>query len=558
MVSTLTPKHVRTRIPGVVYPSQDHLDKYCSLGVLGLKTLPDVFREVAQAHSEKPAIIGDLGELTHAELDEQTDRLAAALLELGLAALDPVVMHVGDSPELLIAFIASIKAGLIPICTLAAHREQEIGQIASQAGARLIITQSDSRKFDHVDFAERMCQAVPTMKKIVLTGTGTQHRHPTLGALIDSMSLERARQILAGVVHDPFQVAVYQLSGGTSGTPKIIPRFHNEYLYNMQESAEVLGLEGDERLYMPTPMMHNLHVVCGWGPVLIKGGALIIPADISGDAVARSLASGMPTRLCLPPPLLARAKQSSHWSNESLGQVRGMISPFNARQLTEELGVPVYHVFGMTEGVIMYTRETDSETARFETVGRPISEYDEIRILKPDTDIEQDLGEPGELAIRGPYTLFGYFDAPERNEEAFTSDGLYRSGDLMRAVEIDGKRYYQFCGRLKDVVDRAGEKINAEEVERAVMRHGAFVAALVVGAPDPVFTERVCVAVVPRPNAEIPDIAALGRHLQEMGLAKFKWPERIEVIETVPLTHSGKPDKAALKRQLFGNQEHRS
>lgn len=551
MTAIETTNQPRVKIPGVVYPSHEHASKYAGLEILGGQTFFDVLLNTAKVHGEKPAVIADNKTLTHNQLNEQTDRLAAALLDMGLKPLDRAVMHIEDTPTLLVAFIGSIKAGIIPICTLAAHREHEISQIATQASAKLIWSQGKSEKFDYVDFAERMCKAVPTLEHIIVAEPTEGDTYPSVPSLIASMDAERAKAALAQVVRDPFQVAVFQLSGGTSGTPKIIPRFHSEYIYNIEQSARVLALGTDERLFMPTPMMHNLHVACGWGPVMLSGGCTIISPNVSGDTVARSLAEYMPTRLCIAPPTLAKARQSQHWTNEAISKVRGMLSPFNARLLNEALQVPVYHVFGMTEGVIMYTRDEDSEFIRYETVGRPISEHDEIRILKPDTEIEQTLGEVGELASRGPYTTFGYFDAPERNKEAFTSDGFYRSGDLMRAIEEDGKRYYQFCGRLKDVVDRGGEKINAEEVEQAVMRHGAFMAALVVGVPDPIFTERVCVCVVPRPGAVVPDVTELGCHLQSVGLAKFKWPERIEVIDAVPLTHAGKPDKTALKQKLL-------
>lgn len=542
---------MRLPIPGVVYPSPSHLSKYADLGVLGRKTLPGVLRAVAAAQGERPAIVGPDGSISHRELDALSDRLAAALLRLGLRPLDRAVMHLGDSPQLLIAFMACLKAGVIPVCTLAAHREMEIGQLAAQSQARLIWAQGDNPKFDHVGFAERMAAEHVSLAHLVSVGGPARGSHPTMEGLIASIDQPTARRLLDEVEHDPLQVAVFQLSGGTTGTPKIIPRFHSEYVYNLEASARYLGLASDDILYMPTPMMHNLHVACGWGPTLLAGGAVLVTPHVTPDVVAQTIATHRPTRLCLPPPVLAKATQSAHWSAEPLKAVRGMLSPFNARGLRQALGVPVFHVFGMTEGVIMYTQAGDPDAALFDTVGKPISEHDEVRVLAPGTEQEVALGEVGELAIRGPYTLFGYFAAAERNREAFTSDGFYRSGDLMSALEIDGKRYYQFRGRLKDVVDRGGEKVNADEVEQAVMRCGAFLAVAVVGAPDPVFTERVCACVIPRPGATLPDVATLGRHLESIGLAKFKWPERIEVIDAVPLTHAGKPDKAALKRSLF-------
>src|SRR5690606_7766609 len=122
-------------------------------------------------------------------------------------------------------------------------------------------------------------------------------------------------------------------------------------------------------------------------------------------------------------------------------------------------------------------------------------------------------------------------------------DGFYRTGDLMIRREIDGRPCYAFAGRTKDVINRAHEKISCEEVEQALVGHGAIADCALVAMPDPVMNERGCVYLVLKPGHAAPDVEALGMHLQQRGLARFKWPERIEVIEALPLTKAGKLDK---------------
>jgi 2,3-dihydroxybenzoate-AMP ligase len=230
--------------------------------------------------------------------------------------------------------------------------------------------------------------------------------------------------------------------------------------------------------------------------------------------------------------------------------VRGCVATSGAPKLEAILGAPAYHVFGMTEGVIMLAHASDSKTARHETVGRPISPHDRVRILKPGTDQELPHGEVGEPAFDGPYTIHGYYNAADRDAETFTQDGAYRSGDLMSVRNIDGKDYFVFQGRIKDVVDRAGEKINAEEVEWAVVTHPAVAACGVIGVKDRVYGERVCACVVVKPGSAAPGVADMGRYLEAFGLAKFKWPERIEVLTELPVTHVGKLDKIALRTRF--------
>jgi 2,3-dihydroxybenzoate-AMP ligase len=184
-------------------------------------------------------------------------------------------------------------------------------------------------------------------------------------------------------------------------------------------------------------------------------------------------------------------------------------------------------------------------------VGRPVSLLDEVKLFKIGTEEEiLEEGVEGECAFAGPYTIHGYYSAPERNREAFTSGGYYRSGDLMLFRDIDGQRYYKFCGRTKDVVDRAGEKINCEEVEQIVARHPSVSVASVVGMPDPVYGERVCAFMIVKPGANAPSVAQLGAFLSETGVARFKWPERIEVLDEFPLTKTGKLSKPLLKQVI--------
>jgi non-ribosomal peptide synthetase component E (peptide arylation enzyme) len=173
-----------------------------------------------------------------------------------------------------------------------------------------------------------------------------------------------------------------------------------------------------------------------------------------------------------------------------------------------------------------------------------------VRLVEPGTNKEVAVGEIGELTCRGPYTLAGYYNAPERNREAFTSDGYYRTGDLVVSNETAGERTFAFAGRTKDVVARGQEKINCEEVENAVSTHPAVSGCAVIGTPDPVLGERVCVCVVLRQGHASPTVADLGQHMQVLGFAKFKWPERVEVIEALPLTKVGKLDKAPLREMI--------
>jgi 2,3-dihydroxybenzoate-AMP ligase len=219
-------------------------------------------------------------------------------------------------------------------------------------------------------------------------------------------------------------------------------------------------------------------------------------------------------------------------------------------------GVHVTQAFGMSEGLFLFTPLDATSDLRAETVGTPISALDEVRVLRPGTEVEVAEGETGELAARGPYTIRGYLAEPDRNREAFTAEGFYRSGDLVRARRYDGVLSYSIEGRVKDLIDRGGEKVNAEEVELLVAGHPAVAEIALVAMPDPRLGERSCAYVVPRDPQNPPTLADIRTYLEAEGLAKYKWPERLELIDALPRTPVGKVAKVTLRADIGAKLEH--
>lgn len=562
----------KLRLPGVVYPPENRLKHYIEAGVLGHQTLIEGYMETHAQHAQRPALVGLEGDYTHGELDDITNRVAAAFLDLGLNPLDRVVFQVGNCNELIFGWLGCLKAGLIPVCTLVSHREREISYLARHSKARLHFVHGDDAKFDHVAFAHRMRNEAPTLEHIVVARGPARDGALSLKSLYESQDPDAARKRVEAIERDPFQVVLFHLSGGTTGVPKIIPRFGNEYLYMMRAIAEFNGYDEKDTFYCPTPFMHNLNMGTCSGPVLLRGGAMAIAPSLEPQVVRETMKKFKPTRLVLGGPVFAKMapqlvknRKANRLFNSipilkkifpnicsqliDFRQVRGVYAASSGKHIGRILGVPTFHLFGMTEGVIMYTTASDHADLRFSAVGRPVSPFDRVKILKPGTEEELPLGEVGEPAFLGPYTVCGYFDAPERNQEAFTSDGYYRSGDLMSCQFVNDKLYYFFEGRIKDVVDRGGEKINAGEVEEAVLTHPAIEACAIIGVKDKTLGERMCACLVVRDKFSAPSVPELGKFLESYGLAKFKWPERIEVLTALPVTHVGKLDKIALRQK---------
>lgn len=219
-------------------------------------------------------------------------------------------------------------------------------------------------------------------------------------------------------------------------------------------------------------------------------------------------------------------------------------------RLERELGIHAQQMFGMAEGMFLHTPPDAPEWARLNTVGTPISPADEVRVLDVAGEDEVPDGTLGELACRGPYTITGYYRAAQHNANAFTSDGFYRTGDLVTRHVLDGRPFYAIDGRIKDVINRGAEKIHAEELEELLVRHPDVRNAAVVAMPDPVLGERICAYLVVADEAEHPTVASLAAFLLGQGLAKFKLPERVEIVDAFPLTNVGKVSKKDLRADI--------
>ena len=276
------------------------------------------------------------------------------------------------------------------------------------------------------------------------------------------------------------------------------------------------------------------------------------------DDILGLIESERVTHLELVPALLIRCNNAASMSTRDLASLRvintgGQKLQPEVKRRSEEL-IPtcrVQEVFGMAEGLLCFVRLDDPPEVRYETAGRPVCPDDEILLVDDEGRPVPD-GEIGELLVRGPYTLRGYYGLPEFNARAFTPDGLYRSGDLMRRHPSGN---YIVEGRKKDLINRGGEKISAEEVENLILSHPAVLNIACVPMPDPVLGERMCAFAILSPGCSL-TLEELVAFLSAKGLARFKLPERLEVVEDFPLSKFGKVAKNVLSELAASSSSH--
>jgi len=374
----------------------------------------------------------------------------------------------------------------------------------------------------------------------------------SLSELAERPSIRSADE-LRRIKIDPEDPALFQLSGGTTGVPKLIPRSHNDYIYNSKMAAAVTGVGPDKILLNVLPLPHNLPLACpGLQGFLLHGGKVVLAQSTRSEDVFALIERHRVTHIALVPALLIRlindpSIQKFDLSSLQVIQSGGQRLQPEVRRRTKELipSVTVQENFGMAEGMLMFVRFDDPEKVRMETVGRPVSPDDEVRLVDDD-DNEVAPGEVGEFLARGPYTLRGYYGVPEYNARAFTTDGFYRSGDLMRRHPSGN---YMVEGRKKDLINRGGEKVSAEEIENLILMHPAVQNIACVPMPDPVLGERMCACVIPRKGAAL-TLQELVAFLMNEEIAKHKLPERLEILDDFPLSPFGKVSKKDLTARI--------
>lgn len=542
-------------IEGVEYCPPSDAARYFATGAWVDDTLGGALRKTACRIPDKLAFISDERSITFAELDERSERLGAALHRLGLTPGDRAVFQMGTTIDTAIALMGCYKAGIVPVCAVPQYREVEIGQLSALSEPRAYFVQGDFSAFDLAAFAQEMAARHDCLQHLVVArGDGRSHAglmaEHSFDALIESVSLEQAVEVLAAVRIGIEDVLSFQLSGGTTGVPKIIPRFHAEYIGHALASMRQLGQTESSRLIWSLPLLHNAGQVYVLAPTVAAGMTSVLMPRVDIPRMLALIETHKVTHGMSIGPVAPQMIAYQDIAQHDLSSLELFGTMTRADALEAHLGAPCFNLYGTTEGLLLGAGARLPAAMRHHTQGFSGCPQDDIRVLVPGTDEPVAPGMPGELCFRGPSSLRGYYKAPEATAQTLTADGFVRSSDLVTEHIIDGMRCFAFEGRLRDNVNRGGEKIGSEEVEAYVSRHPAVADAKLVAMPDPFYGEKGCIYLILRAGHAAPSVAALVDFLVGQGLAKFKCPERIEVVDEFPVTRVGKVDKGALRAMV--------
>ena len=510
-------------------------------------TLGDYLNGWADREPDKVAIVTqDDREITFGEWRDASLRFANALLDIGLKRHDVVAIQHPNNAEYLIAYLGVVMMGGVLSTLHMPYRAGEMAPLMNHGQARAVICTAGDDKYDAPATMEGLKAEVPSLQHVIVVGDPRPGQH----GFHEMIAGAQAKAVAdPPVASDP---CVLCFTSGTASAPKGVLRTYETFTANARIYSPTIELAADDRIMVAPPFTHVFGLITGTLG-LYTGAANVLMPLFTPETYADRIINAKPSVIFSTPAHVAGTIKAGLLDGVDLGHVRdvvvaGSVCPpevaadFERRLPNGRVG----QLFGMTETIlIMQTPLDEAAEVRHTSTGRDTAGI-ESRIVSAEDDAAVPAGEEGELQVRG-YTIFpGYLKNEAANATAFTGDGYFRTGDLA-TKDADGN--IVITGRVKDVINRGGIKINPTDVENLLQGHPAIVLAAVVPMPDDVLGERLCLFATLAPGASI-TFEEMTQYLADNGVAKMRWPERLEIIDEMPLTPTRKIVKGALAQMI--------
>ncbi|MFG1285075.1 AMP-binding protein [Xanthobacter autotrophicus] len=531
--------------------NREMIRNYVEEGWWGNRTLIDAFEEAVSRTPEKTAIVAPGGaRLSYRALSAQVDRVAGNLAVAGVAKGGVVSVQLPNCIEFVVVHLAATRLGAITNPLLPNYRAKELEYILKFARSQVAVICDTHRGFDFSEMYLELRPKLPDLKAVYVVGGDGMNGLRGFDELLADAPPVTATE------HRGEDISALIFTSGTEATPKGVIHSHNSMMYATTQMARVAGLTLDDVVWMPSPISHGTGFTWGVRQAISLGATLVLQDIWDAEEALRLIEAERCSFVLSATPFVTMMLDAPSLATRDTSSLRvfGCAGAPIPRQLGEqarrEIGCTLIGMWGMTEcfvGSASGPQESDEklwETDGHAMPGAELAIFDSERktILSP--------GEVGELATRGPHVAAGYFNDPQRTAETFRSDGWLFTSDLAR-MDADG--YIRLVGRKKDIVNRGGLKISAREIEDLLIEHPAVEQVVLVPLPDHRLGERACACVVTRPGAAVAldDLVAF---LCARGVAKYKLPEFLSVVDAFPMTPSGKVQRHILRDEIVGGR----
>lgn len=527
-------------------------NEYYAKGYWSNLTIYDSFIGTVNKFPNRIAVVENEIKWSYSELEGKVQRAANGLYQLGVRKGDCVSVQLPNWVEYFVLFLATNRLGAIfnPIPITARH--QEVTYMLTLCESKVYFVASKFRNFDYVNMVKQFrgkvnIDHVFIVEKDEKFSNSSSHEYMTFETLLDMdvQLLEYEQEILNS--DDP---TVILFTSGTESLPKGVIHSHNTILFCERSLIQTLSITEKDAILMPSPLSHATGFLRGMIlPCLVGAKCVLMEHFSARDALKLIEKEKCTFTMGASVFLYDILRELSKMNKYDISSFRFFLcggSPIPRHMVSEanEKGFKVLAVYGSTESSPhVVSRISDSEEKVTTTDGKPVDGI-EVKIVDEEKNILP-LGMIGEEASRGPNVFLGYLKQPEMTDKYLDDEGWYYSGDLCELHE-DG--YVQIIGRKKEMIIRGGQNISPREIEESLLKHQKVEKVAVVGIPDERLGEKTCAFVVPKKRNEF-SFDEMISFLETQNIAKYKFPEKLEILDDLPSTASGKIQKNILRER---------
>lgn len=529
--------------------SRDTIMEFVEAGHWSEKSAVDYLDEIVAEHGADTALVDEAGHrFTFKQFDEITDAIALHLIDRGFQPGDFLGVQLPNWSEFYLAYMGAIKAKVIPVNFHLTYRTHELVDILGRTRAKGLLVPSMLNGFDYESLALDVRERLPHVENVLVT-RGPARRGATEFHQFFTPPEDASASWLAERRPNGFDPLLTMVSSGTSGKPKLVLHIHNSSMYPGIAYRQMLGLQGQDRWAVITPVGHSTAVSKMFAFMLGQGSRLVLLSTWNRDRAVDLFEKERVTHMIGATPMFADILAKEDLATRDLSSLKLLIyggAPMPAPlvgRLQEAFKVDIVPFYGYSEGTAHTTLEPGSDPKVVATTVGHTLLGGWSRLVDPISGEDVQTGETGAFLAKGPNIAVGYYGEPERTRAAFTPTGWFRSGDLLSS---DGANF-RYVGRTDDLINRGGQKIDPKEVEDLLFTHPGIAQVVLVGAPDERLGEIPVAFVVPKD--EPLGLQEVSDFLKEVGLAKWKWPAVVENIPSLPINPSGKIMRFDLRDQ---------
>ena len=528
------------------------IEEFTSKGYWKNLTIVDHFRQRVKEAPERVAVIDREKRITYSELDEMSNRLAFGFLELGIKKQDIVCIQLPNTVEFVVTFFGLMKIGAVVVAFPVLFRKKEVDYILKLTSAPAFVIPGVFKGFDYLKMVKGLSPDPATLKHIIITGDTVPPGTHSYKEMLESKAEERyPADYLEEIEIDPNAVAQIVISAGTEAEPKGPMWSHNTICAGMEPFGEAFHTTEESVVFCAVPISSGFGGFCACFSVLaLTGGTLTVLDRFEARESMEWIEKEKVTHLLAVSPQLISMMTVPGFGEYDTSSLTCWISfgaPLPvavAKEVRSKMDCKVFSGYGSTDGMIVIPGWDDPLELVTEFVGRPVPGA-EIKVLDDD-GIEVPPGEVGELCSKGVIISLGYYGRPDLTEKSRNKEGWLLTGDL---AYVSHNGNIKIVGRKKDIILRGAMNISAEEIEELLFTHPKVLNTSVVAMPDHRMGEKVCAYIVPKEGEKI-SLEEVVSFLREKDLAVYKLPERIELVNELPMTPAGKVQKRFLREEI--------